>query len=215
MSDNINGVAQRREPRTAAEVIAEREERLRTDPEYAAQVQAVADEHAAVAAAMRRAERPVLVDLAKVGINLDSVWDLYNFPEMRERAIPVLLRHLALDYPDRVVQGIGQGLADKSARPWWDELKALYLKPQREAVQDRLAGALAECAKREHYDDLLAFIENAALGSSRIYFVRPINRIGNRISAGQGRRAIERLVRDPVLGREASKVLKGLSRNEG
>lgn len=195
--------------------MAEREERLRTDPEYAAQVQAVADERAAVVAATRQAERPVLDDLAKVGVDLDTVWSLYKFPELRERAIPVLLRHLVLDYPDRVVQGIGLGLADKSARPWWDELRALYLGPQREAVQDRLAGALAECAKREHYDDLLAFIGNEALGTSRIYFVRPIIRIGNRISAGHGRRAIEPLARDPVLGREASAVLKGLSSNKG
>lgn len=116
-------VAERRGQRTAADVIAEREERLRTDPEYAAQVKAFEDEQAATAAAMRRAERPVLEDLARSGIDLDTVWNLYKFPESRDRVIPVLLRHLVLDYPDRVLQGIGQGLADKSARPWWTELK--------------------------------------------------------------------------------------------
>ncbi|MCY7413275.1 MAG: hypothetical protein LH471_09635, partial [Salinibacterium sp.] len=71
------------------------------------------------------------------------------------------------------MQEIGQGLADKSARPWWAELKALYLKPQSDPVRDRLAAALAECAKREHYDDLLTFIANPAHGESRIYFLRP------------------------------------------
>jgi hypothetical protein len=201
--------------RTAAEVTAEREKRLRTDPQYAAQVKAVEVERAAAAAANRQAERPVLDDLHQAGLTLNTVWDLYKFPELRSKAVPVLLRHLVLDYPDRVVQGIGQGLADKSARPWWAELKAMYLKPQRDPVRDRLAGALAECAKREHYDDLLAFVRDPDLGESRIYFLRPINRIGNRISPGQGRLVIQGLAQDAVLGREASAILKGRGPNEG
>jgi hypothetical protein len=195
--------------------VAEREQRLRTDPEYAAQVKALEDERAAVVAANRRAERPVLDDLANSGITLDTVWNLYRFPELREQAIPVLLRHVDLDYPDRVLEGIGQSLADKSVRPWWEQLKAMYLGTQRDVVRDRLAGALAECAIREHYDDLLSFVADPSLGGSRIYFLRPINRIGNRISQGQGQAVIERLAEDPVLGREASAILKGLSRNEG
>lgn len=209
------GVVRRREPTTAAAFIAEREERLRTDPEYAAQVEAVEAERAAVVAAMRLAQRPVLDDLAKVGIALDTVWDLHKFPHSRDRAVPVLLRHLVLDYPDRVLWGICQGLADRSTRPWWAELKALYLKPQHEVVRDGLAGALAECAKREHYEDLLTFIADPALGDSRIALLRPINRIGNRIRPGQGRLVIERLAQDLVLGREASAILRGLGHNEG
>jgi hypothetical protein len=208
-------VAEGRGGRTAAEVIAEREERLRTDPAYAARAKTVEDERAAVSAAIRHAERPVLDDLAKVGLALKTVWDLYKFPESRDKAIPVLLRHLVLDYPDRLLQGIGQGLADKSARPWWAELKGLYLKPQRDVVRDRLAAALAECAKREHYDDLLAFVADPTLGENRIYFLRPINSIGNRIKPGQGRAVIEELQRDAAFQREASAILKGRSRNEG
>ena len=48
---------------------------------------------------------------------------------------------------------------------------------------------------------------------SRIYFVRPINRIGNRIKEGQGRAVVEALADDPVLGKEATAVLKGRSRS--
>lgn len=199
---------------TAAEVIREKEERRRTDPEYRAKAEALEDEQAAVAAAVRQAEPPLLDDLAQAGLALNTVWDLYKFPEARDKAIPVLL-HLVLDYPDRLLQGIGQGLADKSARPWWAELKAMYLKPQRDVVRDRLAAALSECAKREHYDDLLAFVADPTLGASRIYFLRPINSIGNRIKPGQGRAVIEELERDAAFQREASAILKGRSRNEG
>ncbi len=210
----MRNVTQRRGPRTATEVIAEREERLRTDPVYAAQVKVVEDERAAAQAANRQAELPVLADLAMSGITLDTVWNLYKFPEAYVAAVPILLRHLVLGYPDRVLEGIGQGLVTRAARPWWAELKALYVTPQREPVRDRLAGALAECAAREHYDDLLTFVADPTLGTSRIYFLRPINRIGNRISRGQGRLAIERLAKDPDLAREASAILKGRSRNE-
>lgn len=208
-------MAQRPGPQTAAELIAECEERLRTDPEYAAQVKAVEEERAAAIAVSRRAERPVLDDLEDVGIRLDTLWDLYKFPEVRERAIPVLLRHLERDYPDGVLRGIGQALDDKSTRPWWADLKALYLKAQSETVMDRLAAALATCAKREHYEDLLALVTDPSLGPSRIHLLRPIVRIGNRISPKQGRKAIEPLATDMVLGREASAILKGVGPRDG
>jgi hypothetical protein len=70
------------------------------------------------------------------------------------------------------------------------------------------------CATREHCEDLLAFIRNARLGDSRIYFVRPVNSIGNRIEVGQGRAVIECVVDDPVLGKEATAVLKGRGRSQ-
>jgi hypothetical protein len=106
-------------------------------------------------------------------------------------------------------------LATKAARPSWGELKSLYLKPQHKPVRDRLAAALAECATREHYPDLLAFVADPSLGESRVYFLRPINRIGNRIRRGEGREVVATLVSDPVLGREASAILAGRGPNEG
>jgi hypothetical protein len=124
------------------------------------------------------------------------------------------LKHLALDYPDGVVAGIGQGLDHRSARAWWSELREMMLSTDRVAVRDRLAAALSNRARREHYDDLLAFITSDSLGECRIYFLRPINRIGNRISPRQGRAVIETLAEDPVLGREATAIVRGRSRNQ-
>lgn len=174
------------------------------------------DEHEAIALALRKAEQPVLDDLAKsLGITIDTIWDLHSLPESNAKAIPVLLRHLVRDYPDGLLEAIGHCVADKSARPWWEELKSLYLEPQREVVRDRLAAALSSCAKREHYDDLLAFTADRALGESRVYFLRPINRIGNRISPGLGRSAVEHSAQDPELEREASAILKGRGPRDG
>lgn len=194
---------------TAAEVVAERERRLQEDPAYRAEVERVEAARAERARQLGLAEQPVLADLRGVGIDVDDVWNLYKVPEARPRAIPVLLEHLVRDYPDRVLQGIGTGLDDKSARSWWSELKALYLATERDVVRDRLAAALSGCATKDHYEDLLAFLRNERLGETRIYFLRPINRIGNRLTPGQGRAVIEPLAADPVLGKEATAILKG------
>ena len=120
------------------------------------------------------AEQPVVADLKALGLVLDTVWDLYKIPESRPQAIPVLLKHLALDCPERVLEGIGQGLDPPSARAWWGDLRELMLATDRDAVRDRLAAALSACATREHYEDLLAFIRNDSLGECRIYVLRPI-----------------------------------------
>ena len=81
-------------------------------------------------------------------------------------------------------------------------------------VRDRVACALATCASQQHYGDLLTFISDWDLGESRIYFLRPAYRIGNRMARGQGRAAIEAAALDPVLAKEAMAILKGRSRNQ-
>jgi hypothetical protein len=142
------------------------------------------------------------------------VWDLYKIPDSRPQAMSILLKHLALDYPDRVLFGIGAGLDHKSARAYWSDLRQMMLTTERDEVRDRVAVALANCATRTHYGDLLAFIQDESLGESRIYFLRPINRIGNRISAGQGRAVIEQLADHPILGTESTRILQGRSRSQ-
>jgi hypothetical protein len=201
--------------RTAAEVMADLERRKREDPAYRAELERVERERAERDRQLRIAEQPVIDDLKDIGLEVDDLWDLYKIPDSRPKAIPVLLKHLALDYPDRVLEGIGQGgLYDPSARTHWAELRRMLLNTDREAVRDRVAAALSKCARREHYDDLIDFVRDERLGESRIYFLRPINRIGNRMLAGQGRAVIEGMSDDPVLGREATAILQGRSRSQ-
>jgi hypothetical protein len=199
---------------TAAEAIAERQRMLREDPAYRRQVEAIEADRARGSQAHRKAERPVIDDLASVGIRVPRLDDLSKQPEVHDKAVPVLLRHLGLDYPDSVLRAIGSPLAKRASRPWWDELRALYLTAERPVVRSVLASALAVCARREHYDDLLRFVADESLGDSRIFFLRPINRIGNRINPGQGRSVIERFTNDRLLGAEAIAILNGRSRTE-
>jgi hypothetical protein len=187
---------------------------LEADPDFVARREEADAERAERERILRIAEQPIVQDLRGLGLDLESVWDLHTIPDSRPQAIPVLLKHLTLDYPDRILFGIGQGLDHKSAQAWWSDLRQMMLTTERDEVRDRLAVALANCATRDHYQDLLAFIRDDNLGKCRIYFLRPINRIGNRMNADQGRADIEAFVADPFLGREATAILQGRSRSQ-
>lgn len=200
--------------RTAADVLAEQARRLRDDRAYRAEVERLEAERAERRRLLRVAEQPLLKDFAAIGIHVDTVWDLHKHPDARESATPTLLEHIVRDYPDRVLEGIGVGLVHASVRAWWDEMKVLYLNTEHEGVRDRLAAAMSGCATKDHYPDLIAFLGNPSLGQTRIYFLRPINRIGNRLKPGQGRSVIETVAGDPTFNREAVAILKGRSRNQ-
>lgn len=152
--------------------------------------------------------------LQSAGIPVDSVWELYEYPELGDTAYPLLLEHLGRDYPARILNGIARAFTKDVARRHWQDLLSIYLGDGRPEVRDGLAATLSGCAVRTHFDDLIAIVENQALGESRIYFLRPVNRIGNRISAGGGRKVIERFASDPQLGTEANRILKGRGRND-
>ena len=199
---------------TAAEVIAEKERLLREDPEYRAKFERVEADRAQRVAELRAAAQPVVRDLAAIGIEVGTLWDLYKVADSRPAAFPVLLAHITLDYPDGVLESIGRGFGHKSARAWWPELKEIYLQTKVPVVRNVLAAALSDCAAKDQYEDLISFVNTTSLGSTRIYFLRPLNRIGNRMQAGKGRAVVQSFSEDPVLGKEATAILKGRSSNQ-
>lgn len=190
----------RRTRKTAAELMAE----LAADPEYRA---AVAQDEAmrqARSAILRTAENPIVTDLNTVGVQVDSVWDLVNTAEPYPDALPVLLDHFERGgYPDRVMESLGRALAVKPSVEWWDRLRERYLGARNPGEEDGAAVALAACATSEQLDDLIGFLSIARRGESRIYFLRPIQRLGGRA----GREILESLRNDPTFGKEASALL--------
>lgn len=194
---------------TATEVIREREERLRTDPEYMAQVEAAEAERAERVRLLREAEKPIVADLQRAGVGVTSVWDLVNTAEPYPDALPVLLEHLERGgYPERVMESLGRALAVKPAVVWWDRLKALYASSRDDGEEDGLAVALAACATKAQYEDLVGFLSWKERGQSRIYFLRPIRRLGG----ARGIALLEQLQSDPVFGREATERLRSVKR---
>lgn len=198
-------------PITAEDLVRRREELLRTDPEYRAQVEAVEAEREERARALREAERPIVEDLDAAGVSVSSVWDLVNTSVPYPDALPILLAHLKRGgYPERVMESLGRALAVKSAVTFWDDLKQLYVSARGPGEEDGTAVALAACATKAQVDDLIDLLGAAGRGESRVYFVRPIKRLGGE----RGREVLESLRDDPVLGREATAALLGKSRNQ-
>ena len=52
-------------------------------------------------------------------------------------------------------------------------------------------------------------VGDRSLGTSRVHFLRPINRLRR----DQGKYFVSQLVDDPQLGKEATAIMKGRSRN--
>jgi hypothetical protein len=66
-------------------------------------------------------------------------------------------------------------------------------------------GASTACVTTAQLDDLIHFLSVEERGESRIYFIRPILRVGGE----RGRAVVEALPADPVFGKEATALLSG------
>jgi hypothetical protein len=190
---------------TAKAFLRLRQELLDTDPEYRAQVEAVEEERRERADRLREAEKPIIADLRAAGLEVDSVWDLVNTSVPYPAALPILLKHLERGgYPERVMESLGRALAVKPSVVFWDRLKARWLGARDPGEEDGAAVALAATATKGQLDDLVAFLAVEERGQSRIYFIRPILRVGG----DRGRDVVERLRADRVFGAEATALLK-------
>lgn len=187
---------------SASDLMAE----LEADPEYQRKAQAAEAERQARAEVWRRAERPIVADLRAVGVEVDSVWDLVNTAEPYPAALPVLMAHLERGgYPERVMESLGRAIAVKPAIEFWPRIKARYLDARDAGEEDGSAVALAACATATQLEELVGFLGVEERGDSRIYFLRPIKKLGG----ARGRTVLESLKEDPVFGKEARALLKG------
>lgn len=192
-------------PISAAELARLKEEMFRTDPEYRARAEAAEAERQETARRLREVEQPVVSDLRSAGAQVDSVWDLVNTSEPYPDALPVLMEHLERGgYPERVMESLGRALAVKPSVAFWDRLKARWLEARDSGEEDGAAVALAACATKKQFDDLIEFLAVEERGQSRIYFIRPILKVGG----DRGREVVAELRSDPVFGDEATALLR-------
>jgi hypothetical protein len=102
--------------RTAAELMAE----LSRDPEFVERRRQQEEARQRQESDLRRAQQPLIDELRSVNLAVQSVWDVVNSASPYPRAVPILVRHLQLPYPDRVREGIARALAVPEARSSWD-----------------------------------------------------------------------------------------------
>lgn len=162
-------------------------------------------------------EAPVVADLQAVGIEVDSAWDLVNTSDLYLDALPVMLKHLKRGgYPPRIVQGIARALAVKPAVTYWDELVALYksavapVGTRAADAKDGLAVILSACVNRAKVGELVELARDPSNGRSRIYFLRPIMRLGG----DEGHSMVASVVDDPILGNEATSLFQRATRTK-
>lgn len=127
-------------------------------------------------------QAPMLIDFAKVGWRVKSVWDFVNMKDSYPTVIPVLLFHLDKSYSPRVREGIIRALTvvearGAPARRVLEELKNSGNQPRnvRWALANALtviadqsmADELSEMAADTHYDDIMRVIREAAVKATK------------------------------------------------
>jgi hypothetical protein len=127
-------VAERREAVTAEDFMSE----LAKDERYQRRKRKHDAEQEERLRRLAKAEAPIGDDLKAAGVDVEDLWDTHRLPdELRVVAVPVLIKHLQRQNALNTVQGLSMGLNFPGVRPWWDELRAVYLSKCSDAVRDQ------------------------------------------------------------------------------
>lgn len=185
---------------------AEKVESLRAEYEAG---RATWDQVADAAGRMRlRATRPIMRDLRAVGVRGRDFWDELDI-RSHPAAIPVLINHLEFgEFPDDVVNDLGNRIATKQAAAYWERLTTIYLDPRSPAHEEAAAIALSGCATRERYEELVGFVRDESRGPYRSIFLHNIVKLGG--SAGW--EVVESVADVPDMAQEATEMLKRRAR---
>lgn len=103
-----------------------------------------------------------------------SVWDLVNTKLKYPKAVPILIKHLAIPYPERIKEGIIRALSVKEAKgKAGHALIEEYYKIPRENSSLRwvIGNAMISVINRDIIQDVIAIVRNKENGSSRSRFV--------------------------------------------
>lgn len=159
---------------TAAELMAQ----LNADPEFVAKRARAEAEHQARVDDLRRALTPLLEDLQRSGIAVQSTSELLSapYPDTAPvpRAIPILLEHLSKDYPDDARELIARALAVPEARIGWRRLVDEFHRAPEGRGKDGLAAALAATVDDSLWPELLELIRDRRNGPSRVLLLSAV-----------------------------------------
>jgi hypothetical protein len=174
--------SKRRGPITAAESTA----RLEKDPEYQAMMKAKEAQWAALKARLDKEEEPLVNELRKVGVIVNSVYDLVNSRESHPAAIPVLLKHLHIKYDHRIKHGIIRALIDPASVTGFKEIYEEFCNtpavPEKEdyikfELKWLLGWALAEATRIETFPLILELLRDKRHGAGRNRLILAVKRL--------------------------------------
>jgi HEAT repeat protein len=189
--------------KTAAEVMAE----LAADPQFRARQRDQEEALNKKVLEWRKSERPLIRDLRQVGLSVGSVWDLVNTTTPYPQAIPILLTHLTLPYPQRVREGIARALAVPESKIGWNVLLDLFRSEPDETtvgVKWALGCVLAASADIDVLDDLIAVVNERRHGLNRAALLPALMRLPD----PRAKATLASLREDPQLSDEVRRLTR-------
>jgi hypothetical protein len=159
---------------------------LDNDPEYQERTRKHEAERAALKAKLDKEEKPLIDDLRKAGVMVDSVYDLVNSKESYPAAIPVLLKHLPIKYDHRIKQGIIRALIDPASVIGFKQIYEEFCNAP--AVSEKedfvkfqikwlLGSALAEASRIETLPMILELLRDKKHGAGRNRLILAVKRL--------------------------------------
>lgn len=187
---------------TAGELLKE----LEGDPDYQRRKREREEARTQRSRFLDRAEAPLVRELHKVGVQVESVWDLVNTREPYPKAIPVLMEHLEEGgYPPVIREGIARALAVPVLDPEdWDILLTCFREESDDQAKFALALALKANAVQDHREQLLELVRDPESGSGRTVLATALYRFRNQ----EVDRLLQSLVSDPEIGEGIQRLLK-------
>jgi hypothetical protein len=158
------------------------------------------------------AEIPLVEDLRRVGVDVNSVWDLVNSSKSYTAALPVLLGHMHKPYPEKIREGIFRALAVPEARIGWHELLAIFEKKEKGydgRIRWVVAVALGATADDSVLKDLLEIVGNLKNGFDRAALLPALFKS----NSAQARTALDGLLADPEIGKEVKRLRRITRKN--
>jgi hypothetical protein len=184
--------------------------RLAADPAYQAMRKAKDAEQAKRVEQRRQEMRPLLDDLAAVGVAVDQPSRLLEISDPDERIYPVLLDHLSRPYKPWLLESIGRAFGRKSARPIvWDTLvKLIRSRSLEKSAAEGVMVAISDMAQPRDVSTLIELLSDRSLGTSRIFLVSNLMRS----KKPEARAALLQHQDDPELTKE---ITARLARSRG
>ncbi len=159
---------------TAQELLAQ----LAADSEYQAMRRAKDAAQAKLVEQRAQEAKPLLDDLADVGVPVDRISRLLEMPDPDERIYPVLLDHLTRPYNPWLLEWISRAFGRRSAHPIvWDTLVQMIKSKrlERSAVEGVMV-AISEMAQPKDLPTLIDLLSDRSVGPSRIFLVSNLMR---------------------------------------
>lgn len=159
-------------------------------------------------------QESLLAEIQAAGLKIRFVSDLISMSARYERAIPILLKHLQMEYSDVTKETIARALAvpEPEVQKAWPMLVEQYkkaptgqglkapgdTKEYRLSAKNGLACTLSVAVTEATMGELVELLKDPANGESRILMLSAIRRSTNPIA----KQAREELAMDPELSRE-------------